>query len=301
MKSHEEPKICVVMAAKDAERTIQMAVESILTQDYTNFTLAIVTREDDTSTNQKVEELSSSDTRIVPLLQSNTGISNARNAALESIDCDLFTFLDSDDRMFSGTLAKYAESFINAPETSVRYCDWKLSNPSTGHRIDKRVSNPSTRGYKDLIYGNFLATCATAIDADVVKSIGGFNESYKHGEDWDLWLRASARFPVKHVNHVAAEYRQTKSIVIYPRSFFQDELSILRSQQLSTLNRWFSKGLSRGRYGAYWIQTIRSRRSLKMFFDVRPQDLIWLPAVAWIRHRRFRSSSRERIQMGGTA
>ena len=90
-----EPLVSVVMPAFNAENYIIEAVDSVLTQDYTNWELFVV---NDGSTDSTAEILNSyTDPRIKVVHQVNQGVSIARNQGLARMKGHFFTFLDADD------------------------------------------------------------------------------------------------------------------------------------------------------------------------------------------------------------
>lgn len=93
-----EPFFSVIMPVHNAARYIEKAIQSILTQTYTNFELIIV---DDKSTDNSLQICNSfaqQDKRvIVKSTKENIGVSNARNEGLKWIRGKYITFVDSDD------------------------------------------------------------------------------------------------------------------------------------------------------------------------------------------------------------
>lgn len=87
--------VSVIMPAYNAEKTIGRAIESVLQQTYSNWELIIV---NDGSTDTTLEVVSKyKDSRLKVVNQTNTGLSGARNAGLDSAKGDYITFIDSDD------------------------------------------------------------------------------------------------------------------------------------------------------------------------------------------------------------
>lgn len=93
---------------------LKKAVNSILSQGFTNFELILV---DDGSTDGSSENcdiIAKSDSRVIVLHQSNKGICNARNAALSIAKGEYIAFSDHDDEYLPGLLE-------NAYKTAIKY------------------------------------------------------------------------------------------------------------------------------------------------------------------------------------
>src|SRR4029453_15569317 len=74
---------------------------------------------------------------------------------------------------------------------------------------DGDAGDPPRRVYCDLFHGRFdISTLTVMAPRDVLLSCGGFDERRElHVEDWDLWLRVAARFPVGFLNSPLAVHR----------------------------------------------------------------------------------------------
>src|SRR5688572_12374901 len=92
---HNRPAISVLMPAYNAEKYIGTAIESILSQSFTDFEFIII---NDGSTDRTKEIiLSFKDPRIKLKNQSNSGIAKSLNAGLTIASADLVARFDADD------------------------------------------------------------------------------------------------------------------------------------------------------------------------------------------------------------
>lgn len=280
------PRVAVVMAAYRAAQTLPAAACSVLGQAYPALELWIALRPGDGETRAAAQALA--DPRVHLVEQEGSGIANARNAALRALAADLVMFLDADDAMFPGTIARYVADWQRGPRPALRFAHWEAVDPG-GRTAPRRVPDPPVRGLVAwLALQNAVATCTAMVDTAILDEVGGFDERYDHAEDWDLWLRIAARYPLRRVPTVAAQYRQTKLQRIYPRDFFTSERAIVERTALPAGQRRRALLLQRGRYGAYYLRTLAVRRGAQRR-DVRPADLCALPpaiALRWAwRHR----------------
>ena len=91
------PYVTVIMPVYNTEQWVGDAIQSILTQSYTDFELIII---NDGSTDQSLERIhfyANSDKRITVICQENKGLSAARNRGLMSAQGEYIYFMDSDD------------------------------------------------------------------------------------------------------------------------------------------------------------------------------------------------------------
>lgn len=102
-------KFSLIMAAYNAERYIQAAIDSVIRQTYGNWELIII---DDGSTDRTPEiadEYQKADSRIITIHQSNSGTASAaRNAALQYVTGSYVQMVDADDLIREDLLSAYA-------------------------------------------------------------------------------------------------------------------------------------------------------------------------------------------------
>src|SRR4028118_1383709 len=95
----EEGKASVVIPCYNQARFLGEAIESVLSQTYTDFEVIVV---DDGSTDDTAEVASSyaaEDARVRLVRQENRGLAGARNRGLAESRGEYVVFLDSDDRL----------------------------------------------------------------------------------------------------------------------------------------------------------------------------------------------------------
>lgn len=98
-------KLTIIIPVFRTENTLDRCVESILSQDYSDFEIILV---DDGSPDQcpeKCDAWAKRDSRISALHKKNGGPSDARNAGIEAAQGEFITFVDSDDMIAPDTLA----------------------------------------------------------------------------------------------------------------------------------------------------------------------------------------------------
>lgn len=198
----------VVIPARDAERTIREAVESVLHQADVPFELIVV---DDGSTDRTLEIVSSiADPRLLVLPSPNQGVSAARNRGIARARGDIVAFLDADDAWRPGTLRAFVEALRRLPEASVVYC-WVDHVDVDGRYIcpDRRVVAEGDI-YRPMLVHNFIHSISSvAVRKSALDEIGGFDESLPVIEDWDLYVRLATRHRFACVPQALVRYRRS--------------------------------------------------------------------------------------------
>ena len=102
--------ISIIMAAYNAEKTIELAIESVLNQTYSNFELLVINDCSKDRTAKLVEAFSAKDNRVRLISnEKNCGVSFTREHGLEEAKGAWIAVLDSDDAWAPEKLEKQIE------------------------------------------------------------------------------------------------------------------------------------------------------------------------------------------------
>lgn len=115
------PLVSIILPVYNAEKTIDRAITSVLSQSYSNFELIII---NDGSLDNTLEVCKKYiDARICIESQRNKGLSNARNKGISLSRGVYICFIDADDWYEMDYLHKMIEN-INATKTDFVVCDF---------------------------------------------------------------------------------------------------------------------------------------------------------------------------------
>lgn len=103
-------KFSIIIPAYNAEKTIKSCVDSVLAQDYDSYEIIIVDDGSKDATARILRKEYGNNKKITILSQENKGVSAARNRALNEASGEWVIFLDSDDKMIPGSLAKLSNA-----------------------------------------------------------------------------------------------------------------------------------------------------------------------------------------------
>jgi len=177
----------VIIPCYNSQDTIIRALTSVVNQTFSDFEIIIV---DDGSIDETKKVL---DTYLKEqtisyryIYQKNKGPSSARNNAVSNSSGKYLAFLDADDEWHPKKLEiqyqyiiKYSSKFLS--------CKFTLSEYSRFlDQIEHKKYN-----FRDFLTSNRTSTPCTIIEKEVFVDIGGFDETLKYSEDYNLWLKAS--------------------------------------------------------------------------------------------------------------
>ncbi len=113
------PLVSVSMPVYNGEKTIQMAINSLLHQTYPNWKCIIVNDGSKDGTKSIIEEYESDNRFKIIHLSENLGRGNARQVALENAEGDFLAFLDADDFYHPEKLEQQVKIFSQFPSIVV--------------------------------------------------------------------------------------------------------------------------------------------------------------------------------------
>ncbi|WP_244311991.1 glycosyltransferase [Marinobacter vulgaris] len=182
------------------------AISSVLGQSFSDFELIVV---DDGSTDDtcSVIEPFLVDSRVRYLHQENRGQSHARNIALGLAEGEFIAFLDSDDLWSPWKLEKQLAVFDTEPEADIVHGDEAIINEQ-----GRVTSSKNMKRYSGFISPHLLADNSVSITTALVRrrcfdEMGVFDTSIGVADDYDLWLRFSARYRFRYEPGIVASYR----------------------------------------------------------------------------------------------
>lgn len=186
------PQVSVVMAARDAERTVAQALDSLIAQSFPDWEAILI---DDGSTDGSLailEGYQARDARIRLIRGVGEGASRARNRGIAEARGQWLAFLDADDWITPDFLERALAALAATPDARAAYCPVQRVMPDgrmLARRVDRRLEADA--------FALFARTCAPVaihgivIDGALVQGAGGFDTALMTCEDWDLWQRLS--------------------------------------------------------------------------------------------------------------
>ncbi|MFH2145374.1 MAG: glycosyltransferase [Candidatus Omnitrophota bacterium] len=191
----ETPFFSVIIPTYNRANFLAKALSSVLEQDFRDFEVIVV---DDGSTDTTKDYINTiTDNRLIYIYQPHQGVSFARNAGLAKARGKFICFLDSDDwfkkeklRITCDYIKKYPDIKIFHTE-EIWYRNGSRFNPKLYHK------KPDGDVFTNAVRLCSISISTAAIKKELFETIGRFDESLPACEDYDFWLRATAKYPVK--------------------------------------------------------------------------------------------------------
>ncbi len=195
------PRLSVLMPLYNGERFLLEALESILSQSFTNFELLIV---DDGSSDRSasiVRSFCARDKRIRGFfLRKNVGIATAMNIGLREVRAPLVARMDCDDFCSSSRFARQVSYMDSHPDIYMLGCR-AVNIDEAGNMVDgiesykiqfvmgrRRIASRICLGDYPLLHATLMYRTAPLL------ALGGYRELFTIAEDDDLYERMFVRY-----------------------------------------------------------------------------------------------------------
>lgn len=219
-----KPDISVVMSVYNGEKYIVRSLISLLVQTYTNFELIVIDDGSTDRTSDIIEKIK--DDRIIFIRQQNLGLTKTLNKALEFAKGKWIARHDADDF-----------SIFNRLELQFHYLS---AHPEIGLLGSSCFIQPAKHGIINEIYDypehhqeimsafpiyNPFVHGAMMIRHDLLKDNGGYNESYRYVQDYELWSRLLPKTKAYNLTtplYTRSVHNETSQLQIDKEPFFSE-------------------------------------------------------------------------------
>ena len=199
-------EVSVIIPTFNREKFISECVQSVLAQTLPAREIIIV---DDGSTDATYNilrdlgfnSLSTKKTVLRYFFQQNRGVSSARNLGIKEARSEYIALLDSDDLWLKSKLDRQVSAFQNDTQSS-RLCHTDEIWIRNGVRVNQHKKHKKHGGN---VFQSCLKLCCISpssamMHRSVFEDFGFFDEDLPACEDYDFWLRYSAKEDVNFID-----------------------------------------------------------------------------------------------------
>lgn len=188
-----KPTVSVIIPTYKSRGGLQIAVDSAINQSYHNLEIIVVDDNNpDTSERNSTEDVMleyTNNPRVLYLKhECNKNGAAARNTGIKAASGDYIAFLDDDDEWYPDKVEKQLEYLKNHLDCQCVYClanvngRKEFSTPYEGNAIIPILMNRTK-----------MFTPSLMFTKSSLVSIGGFNESYRRHQDYELLVKFFAK------------------------------------------------------------------------------------------------------------
>jgi glycosyltransferase involved in cell wall biosynthesis len=194
----------VVVTSYNHARFLREALGSVLGQTRMPSATIVV----DDGSEDEPEQVATEFSGVRLIRQVNLGLSAARNTGLRAAMSPFVVFLDADDRLEPNALSAGLEAFERFSAAAFVYGAHRRFRDSNGARGLSTLRPMGADPYADFLRGNPIGMHGTVMyRRELLLAAGGFDETLRRCEDYDVYLRLSRTHSVASHAALVAEYR----------------------------------------------------------------------------------------------
>lgn len=248
------PVVSVIVPAYACAEYIGEALDSVFAQTFHHYEV-IVVNDGSPDTPELERALEPYRERILYLRQENKGVSAARNTAIRAARASLVAMLDADDLLEPDYLAVQVAAMRRDPTLDVLYPDTLIFGQVPQAGLTYMQVNPSQGEvtFESLLMQQCTVTSNSIVRREAILRAGGYDESLRRSEDFDLWLRILKQGGrIDYHRRVLARYRRHEGSLSTACSLMnRDTLSVLdKAKRTLNLTQAERELLERGRIRA---------------------------------------------------
>lgn len=208
---------------------LKRAIDSVLRQTYHNLEIIIIN--DYYPYQKSIDQLISSYTTPIIVFhnQTNQGACYSRNRGIQNANGKYIAFLDDDDEWVPEKLQE--EVKLMDPKVAMVYCTGYNIYPNGEKKeITFIKAYSKEKQLNKLLYGNYMGGCSfPLIKTEVLRTLGGFDETLPSSQDFDLWIRITQEYKVVYLpKPLVLYYIMPDSITRSSEKRIQGYFSILK-------------------------------------------------------------------------
>ena len=213
------PKISTIMSVYNGERYLEKAVESILTQTFTDFEFIIVN--DGSTDNSQIilKRLAEQNKKIHLINQENIGLTKSLNKALAIARGEFIARMDADDIAMPKRFERQVKYLETHPQCLALGCNVLqidmdgdpisiMGVPLSHHEIESGLL---------IGQGGDIRHPTVMIRRDALIAVDGYQDKFSSAQDLDLYLRLAERGQLANLPDVLLEYRIHLASVNYAK------------------------------------------------------------------------------------
>lgn len=227
----------------------------------------------------------------------NRGGSAARNTGAVQAKGEFLAFLDDDDEYFPDFLSLHMRAWKSQDKRyAMTYCGHELCR--SGVLLYPEYAKKSgNRLYEVLCHTIPLCSTSLVMRSDVFREVGGFDESFRRHQDWEMTARVAAHYPIFAVRAVGfrrnLEFRNSPrdpALVRRYRLYYLEKmkpcLELLSPRRRRRVVRFHQMDIAMQYLKAGGLSAFfRTWRE----FRIGPYGLSYLAWVLWLRvHRKLK-------------
>jgi len=231
------PRVSVLLSVYNGAAFVGEAIESILEQTFSDFELLVI---DDGSTDASLEIVTRyRDPRVhVIRNESNLGLTRSLNIGLASARGEFVARQDADDLSHRERMRRQVDFLDANPEVALLGTQTAATRNGRATRVrgwPKATGSLAIR-WQLMFDSPFVHTSVMFRRRIVWDELGGYDESFRTSQDFELWSRLAARYELSNLPEALVQSRPRPLSV--SKSYAKDDVARVQDLLRANRRRW---------------------------------------------------------------
>lgn len=198
-----EPLVSVVMPTFNRARLLPRAIESVLHQAHANIELLVVDDASSDDTSAVMQRYADHPRVRYVRRETNGGAAATRNTGLSAAVGEFVAFHDDDDEWLFDRLSAQLSYFQQDRDLALTSCAMLRYNSARDQFVFPTPALAQATNASHALAENLFAFTQTWLARrECLLALGGFDESLRVWDDWDLMFRLSRAYSVRYTNEL---------------------------------------------------------------------------------------------------
>jgi glycosyltransferase involved in cell wall biosynthesis len=210
MSNSQSPIVSVILPVYNAEKYLREAIDSILSQTFSDFELIIIN--DGSSDRSSEIACSYSDSRIIYIEQQNAGLAATLNRGIGIARGEFIARQDNDDISDNQRLRKQVDYLVNHPEVMLLGTGAEIIDENglpTGRYLDHGSKGKNLKFH--MLFNNHFVHSSVMIRRTAFEKAGIYKLDPDYFEDHNLWSRIARVAEIHNLPDRLLKYREVHS------------------------------------------------------------------------------------------
>jgi glycosyltransferase involved in cell wall biosynthesis len=238
----QNPKVSVLMSVYNGAKYLREAIESILSQTFTDFEFLIVNDCSNDNSPSILKEYANKDSRIrVITNEFNLGLTRNLNKMVREARGEYLARFDCDDISAPSRFEKQVQ-LLDAQLSVGMVSLWAYVIDGNGNYVrtikyptlDKDLRKALIQ-YNPFFHSGLMLRKAAIIDA------GLYDETWRFAQDYELYFRIAKKWEIANVPEVLLKYRETENSITVDKNRKQVEFALkakLKALREGQYSKW---------------------------------------------------------------
>lgn len=237
--------VSVVIPTLNRCLLLKRAIDSVLNQSVSPNEVIVI---DNGSSDETINMISNNYPDIIFLTEEKIGVSASRNQGIKKSNSEWVAFLDSDDVWEPFKLEKQL-TFNNRFKTNFRFIHTNETWIRNGKFLNQMKKHEKSGGdlFKNCLKLCCISPSSSMIKKEVFKDYGFFDEELQVCEDYDMWVRITAKENVGYLSEPLVIKYGGHADQLSKKYWGMDRFRI-KSLEKNINSNWFSKDQNKYAY-----------------------------------------------------